>query len=261
MKQPIIALLTDFGLSDHYVGVLKGVISNINPNATMIDITHLIEPQNIRQGAILLQEVYPYYPKGTIFVAVVDPGVGSSRDAICIKTSKGYLIGPDNGLFSFILANERSYEIRKIENDKYFRRPLSATFHARDIFAPAAAHLSKQDIFKTLGRKLKRIGVSWNTVLKWSDESLVGEIVYIDRFGNGITNISKSEFKKANKTSQRVKLKSKEVSMKEFFAEGKKDELIAVWNSSQLLEFAVPNDSAEKKYEIKVGDSVEVSTL
>ena len=142
MNRPI-ALLSDFGLKDHYVGSLKAVILGINPKATIFDVTHEIRPQNIREGAFILHAVYPVIPKGTIVVAVVDPGVGSMRQAICVKTSRGFLIGPNNGLFSLVLRDEAGYEARALVNDRYFHKPVSSTFHGRDVFSPSAATCNK----------------------------------------------------------------------------------------------------------------------
>ncbi len=140
MNRPI-ALLTDFGLTDHYVGSLKSVILGINPKAVIFDLTHEIRPQNIREGAYILNEIYKYLPKGAIVVAVVDPGVGSRREAICVETNRGYLLAPNNGLLSMALRHEK-YKARKITNDQYFLKPVSSTFHGRDIFSPCAARLS-----------------------------------------------------------------------------------------------------------------------
>ena len=260
MKAPVIALLTDFGLEDHYVASVKAVIMSINQQARMIDISHLVPPQDIRHGAFLLKEVYPYFPKGTIFLAVVDPGVGSSRRAICIRTNRGYLVGPDNGLLSLALQEERGYKIRRLENAAYFLKPVSAIFHGRDIFAPVAAWLSRKNIFPFLGPSLRTIQkIEW-PLLRWNQNSVEGKIVHIDRFGNAISNISRSDIEakvdfKANKIVVRVK--SKQVKgICDFFAQGKKEPLIAVWNSSGFLELASPNRSAAQKFGLVLGGLV-----
>ncbi len=260
MKTSVIALLTDFGLEDHYAAALKAVIASINQNVQVIDICHLVRPQDIRTGAFLLREVYSYFPKGTIFVAVVDPGVGSSRRAICIRTSRGYLVGPDNGILSLALQGERGYQIRRIENDRYFLKPVSTTFHGRDIFAPVAAHLSRQNIFSRLGRSLRTIQkIEWPP-LRWKKDSVEGTIVHIDRFGNAISNISRSDIEakvdcKAKKVLIRVK--SKQIKgICDFFMQGKREPLIAVWNSSGFLELASPNASAARRFGLLMNDAV-----
>ncbi len=258
----IIALLTDFGLTDHYVACVKGSILSINPEANIQDVCHAIKPQAIREGAFLLREAYRVFPEGTIFVAVVDPGVGSSRKAICVQTSKGYLVGPDNGILSLALSEEPTYEIRLIQNDQFFRKPVSSTFHGRDIFGPVAAWLSQKDIFKEVGEKIETIKDLEISKPKLTGNFLIGEIVYIDQFGNSITNIKKESAKKLGKEispSAQIEVASKHLSrLCVFFSEGQAKELISVWNSSGFLELAVPNGSAETEFKLKVGDEVKV---
>jgi S-adenosylmethionine hydrolase len=259
MTRPI-ALLTDFGLKDHYAGSIKGVILDINPRAVIFDLTHEIRPQNIREAAFVLNSVYPYAPRGTIFVVVVDPGVGSERQALCVKTSRGFLIAPDNGVLSLTLQKEKSFEARAITNARFFRKPVSKTFHGRDVFSPAAAWLSRKDVFQSFGPKLSRIHLLPFPEPKISRQGIQGEIVYIDRFGNAMTHISRREcFKSGLYQNLRVFVKGKRAaSFKAVFSEGKPRELIAVWNSDDRLELAVRDDSAEKLYRLKVGDSVKV---
>lgn len=265
-----IALLTDFGLKDHYVGSLKAVIASINPSANVFDITHDVRPQNVREGAFILDAVYPFLPKGTIVVAVVDPGVGSARQAIAIKTSRGFLIGPNNGLFTMVLEREKKYEARAMTNDRYFMKPVSSTFHGRDVFSPSAAYLSKKNVFRSFGPIIRQIHKLHLPQAKVSAKAIQGEIIYIDRFGNAFTNISKSNlhFYGTGSVAGQVFFRSKRakpvpartgtvaVHIKPFFSAGSKGSLIAVWNSSDLLELAVRDDSAEKLYGIKVGDPV-----
>ncbi|MBI4395054.1 MAG: SAM-dependent chlorinase/fluorinase [Candidatus Omnitrophica bacterium] len=258
MTRPI-ALLTDFGLKDHYAGSIKGVILSIHPNATIFDITHDIKAQNIREGAFVLHSVYPVLPVGTIVVAVVDPGVGSQRQAICVKTSRGFLIAPNNGILSMVLAEEKKFEVRAMVNPRYFRKPVSATFHGRDIFSPAGAWLSQKNIFRSLGpilplSKLNRFSVP---KVHMGQHRLEGEVIYVDHFGNAITNIVKQDLKSSVQSQLRIKVKQKhKVSLKSFFSAGRADELFAVWNSSDRLELAVRDDSAERIYKLKVNDPV-----
>ncbi len=259
MNRPI-ALLTDFGLKDHYVGSLKAVILDINPRATIFDITHDVRPQNIREGAFVLHSVYSVLPKGTIVVVVIDPGVGSMRQALCIKTSRGFLIGPNNGLFSMVLRDEVRYEPRAIVNDRYFHKPVSSTFHGRDVFSPSAAWLSKKDIFKSFGPIVYKLHSLQIPKAFRTDHSVKGEIIHIDHFGNAMTNISKTKFPSLAKTKDTfVVIKGKQhASFKSFFSAGNRGALIAVWNSNHLLELAVKDDSAEKLYGLKIGDSAVV---
>lgn len=259
MTRPI-ALLSDFGLRDHYVGSLKSVILKINPKAVIFDITHDVRPQNIREGAFVLYSVYPVLPQGTIVVAVVDPGVGSMRQALCVKTPHGFLIAPNNGILSMALQNEKQFEARAITNNRYFHKPVSLTFHGRDIFSPTAAWLSKKNVFRSLGPVVHRLHMLPAPKLIAKRDSMEGEIVYIDHFGNAMTNISK------DRLPNLVKAKSiqvmfggrKRALLKPFFSAGIHGTLIAVWNSGNLLELAVRDDSAEKCYRLKVGDSVTI---
>jgi len=193
VRQPcVITLLTDFGTQDAYVGIMKGVIAGINPSAMVIDICHSIPPQDIFSGAYLLSTSYKYFPKKTIHVAVVDPGVGSRRDIVCVETKDYLFLVPDNGLLSFIVQEERPKSIIRVTNSKFFLSSPSNTFHGRDIFAPVAAHLS-------LGVKPQQLGIRINQlgqldVLKPVHKKtgqVEGQIIYIDRFGNLISNITK----------------------------------------------------------------------
>ncbi|MBI3999574.1 MAG: SAM-dependent chlorinase/fluorinase [Candidatus Omnitrophica bacterium] len=260
MARPI-ALLTDFGLKDHYVGSLKGVILSINPRAVILDVTHDIRPQNIREGAFVLQAVYSVLPKGTIVVVVVDPGVGSARQAICVKTRRGFLLAPNNGILSMVLAEEKGFEVRAIVNDRYFRKPVSSTFHGRDIFSPSAAWLSKKNIFRSFGpilppSKLHQFSIP---MAIRNSNSLRGEIIYIDHFGNAMTNISKDKLKHSAHGQTHILIKGKyKVRVKPFFSAGKSGELFAVWNSADRLELAVREGSAERLFGLQVSDSVTV---
>src|SRR5262245_32283700 len=184
-----ITLTTDFGTRDWFVGTMKGVILGIKPRARVVDITHEIAPGDIRGGAFALMASCRYFPKGTLHVAVVDPGVGSRRRAIAVRTANSILIGPDNGVLSWALRGETIQSIRQLENRRYFLEPVSRTFHGRDIFAPVAAHLSRGVALERLGRELHDlVRLPWPEPVKQREE-IRGEIVYIDRFGNAITNI------------------------------------------------------------------------
>ena len=259
MTRPI-ALLTDFGNHDHFVGSLKGVILSIHPRTVIFDITHEVRPQNIWDGAFVLDSVYPYVPKGTIFVVVIDPGVGSARHALCVKTNHAYLIAPDNGVLSMVLRNERNYEIRAIENERYFLKPVSNTFHGRDIFSPVAAHLSQKDIFGQLGRKINHLHLLDIPKATQKAKMVTGKILYLDRFGNAMTNIPKSLLGPALRfLRSQIQVKGKiKARPKTLFCEGNIGELIGLWNSINLLELAVRNGSAEREFGLQVGDSVKI---
>jgi len=183
-----IAMLTDFGLTDHFVGVLKGVIKSISPDAHTIDVTHEIPPGNIQRAAVTIWQSKPYFPTGTIFLCVVDPGVGTARRAIIVESGQNIYIGPDNGIFSFVL--EADYRVHDITNTEFFLPNPSNTFHGRDIFAPVAAHVS-------LGIEPSLLGPAVNNIVRIPDPLLVyhtpdtirGQILHVDRFGNLLTSL------------------------------------------------------------------------
>src|ERR1041384_3193112 len=197
-NRPIITLLTDFGYADYFVAAVKGVILDINPEVQLVDVTHDIEPQDIESGAFTLLATVPSFPVGTIHVAVVDPGVGSSRRAILVSVGGQFLIGPDNGLFSYVCeaAEGRGKAISVIElsNTAFFRESVSGTFHGRDVFAPVAAAVSKGTRIEELGQpvgdmvRLRPLAPNVS-----EDGTIRGRILHIDRFGNCITNITRSE--------------------------------------------------------------------
>ncbi|HCF26851.1 MAG TPA: hypothetical protein DEV81_06505 [Cyanobacteria bacterium UBA11049] len=187
-----LTLLSDFGLSDVYVGVMKGAIACVNSSVTVVDLTHEIPPQNITAARFCLMNAYPYFPKGTVHVAVVDPGVGSSRRAIAVEFDSGFLVGPDNGLFSGVLSQSPAIAAVELTNPDYWRTPKpAATFHGRDIFAPVGAHLASGVSLNQLGRKIDLATLVQLDLpqLTFTDTEIFGYIQYIDRFGNLVTNI------------------------------------------------------------------------
>ena len=189
--RPVIALMTDFGLGDGDVGVMKGVIVGIVPNVQIIDITHDVAPQNVPSGAWILASGYRYYPPRTVFVCVVDPGVGSSRGAIAVHAADWFFVGPDNGLFSYIFVEQIVHEAVVLDNPAYHLPQVSSTFHGRDIFAPAGAHLARGVALQELGTPidpaaLQRLDVS-PPVRHGS--RIEAHILHVDHFGNLITSI------------------------------------------------------------------------
>ena len=215
MHRPcVITLLTDFGNQDAYVGVMKGVITGINPLANIIDICHNIPPQDVFNAAYLLYTSYKYFPKKTIHVAVVDPGVGSRRDIVCVETKDYFFLVPDNGLLSFIVQEEKPKVIVRLANDRYFLPSPSNTFHGRDVFAPAAAYLS-------LGVKLRQLGIKIDQLEQLEIPKPVpkkagqveGQIIYIDRFGNIITNITREHLMQHDHSQSLFKTQMKEITL------------------------------------------------
>ncbi len=189
---PVITLLTDFGTSDEYIGVMKGAILSVNPEAVLVDITHRIDPQDLIQGAYTIKAFYPYFPPGTVHLSVVDPGVGSGREIIALRMAGFCFLAPDNGILSLILKDVQVDEAVRVKNHEYFLNHISRTFHGRDIFAPVAGHISKGLSLNQLGpavevKNLKRIVFPRVEIL--SDEVILGNIISVDHFGNLITNI------------------------------------------------------------------------
>lgn len=243
----IISLLTDFGTRDEYVGVMKGVIWGINPHVQIVDISHEVEPQDILQGALILGNAYRYFPPETVHVAIVDPGVGTQRRAIAAKVSGQLFVGPDNGIFSIPIENARAnqeiVQIVSVENPTYRLPNVSSSFHGRDIFAPAAAHLA-------LGVSLDLFGSSVEEpiLLPLPKPYQVGNICYgkiiqIDRFGNLITNLERGFFKGSNiKEVQFRDIQVKNIS--DTFGKAEEGELVAMFESSDRLSLCVVNGNA-----------------
>jgi hypothetical protein len=248
-----IAILTDFGLKDNFVGVMKAVILKINPKVNLVDITHEISPQNIKEAAFLLLKSYSYFPKGSVFLVVVDPGVGSKRRPIAIKTKNYYFVGPDNGILSLAAINDGVKEIVHLKNKRFFLKEVSSTFHGRDIFAPVSAYLSKGVTLAYLGEKIKEICKLELPSFKREKDKLVAEIIYIDRFGNLITNISKEVFFDFIKNKKFIAyLKNKKI--KNFFSsyQDATDNLpFFIEGSFSYLEIALKNKSAFEYFSLK----------
>ena len=185
----IITLTTDFCNRDHYVGSMKGVIYSINPDATITDITHEIPVHDIFSAAFTLRSFIPYFPKETINIVVVDPGVGSSRKPIALEADEKFFVGPDNGVFTYVILESESLRAYEISNPKYFLPDVSFTFHGRDIFAPVAAHLSLGISIEDLGERLLDPFILEIKEPEIGDREIVGEVIFEDTFGNLITNI------------------------------------------------------------------------
>jgi S-adenosyl-L-methionine hydrolase (adenosine-forming) len=187
----IITLTTDFGESDPYVAMMKGVILTINPDATIIDITHQIPARAIKEGGLVIKASYTYFPSGTVHVGVVDPGVGGKRRSITILAGNYFFVGPDNGLFSTIIETQHHPEIIHLKKKKYWMDSISPTFHGRDIFAPVAAHLSLGINPLSMGEKIDHLTLLTYPPPRKMYNHLIGEITRVDHFGNLITNITK----------------------------------------------------------------------
>jgi hypothetical protein len=247
-----IALLTDFGNKDWFVGVMKAVILRINPNVNIIDITHEISPQDIQQAGFVLWNAYKFFPDKTIFVCVVDPGVGSERKIIAVETKKYIFIAPDNGLLDFVLSEVDVLRAVYVENKNYFLESVSSTFHGRDIFAPVSAYISRGVDLSELGSevKLKTPKEMFVKVSKVGDYE--GEVVYIDRFGNLITNLMASK-----EFDGEVRLKNLIIgNISKTYSEVEVDQAVALIDSSGLIEIGVREDNASKILGVQRGEKV-----
>ena len=199
----LITLLTDFGDRDSFVASMKGVILTINPHATLVDLSHHVPPHSVENAAYLLKSCYQYFPEGTVHVAVVDPGVGSARRPLIAKSEHYFFLAPDNGLLTLILAEDSEMEVREIENVDYRLTSPGRTFDGRDLFAPAAAWLTRQQPFASFGQRIDNCKTFTITKPKWETRALVGEIVYVDRFGNLISNLTPHHVKEIRDVTKR----------------------------------------------------------
>lgn len=269
---PVIALLTDFGWAGHFAGSMKAVILGINPAATIFDITHEIAPQAVEEGAFILGAVIPFLPEGAVCVVVVDPGVGTRRPAIALRTERGTFVGPDNGVLSAALDDEHraaakapgragaiavppAYRAVRLSNRRYFHEPVSNTFHGRDIFAPVAAHLTAGVPFHDLGEPAATILAfpPWAAVRR-PNGRLAGRILSIDHFGNLVTDVRTDDAGGALMSVGVAGLRIEGLSRS--YQDG--PEFVAYAGSSGYLEIARRNASAAAALSVRVGDAVEV---
>ena len=251
-----IALLSDFGTKDWFVASMKGVILSVNPRAVIIDINHDIPAGDITAGAFNLLACHAWFPKGTIFVAVIDPGVGSRRAAVAVKAGGYVFVGPDNGLFSLIIDNYYKSEVRSLEKTRYFQKEISSTFHGRDIFAPVAAHLSRGVAFEKVGSKIKSLlPLSTIPVARAAGRRIEGSVVYIDRFGNAITTLSSSLASQA----RRIRVKGHTIPLCGCYSDVAQGKPVAVIGSCGFVEISVNRGNAAQKMRLKIGDKVIVS--
>ncbi|MDI6889512.1 MAG: SAM-dependent chlorinase/fluorinase [Thermodesulfovibrionales bacterium] len=263
MHNPIITLTTDFGYRDPFVGIMKGVILDINPAATIVDITHDIGPQNIMEAAIAIEMSFKFFPHESIHVVIVDPGVGSVRRPILVTTDYYYFVGSDNGVFSLIYNLSESLNVIHITAEHYFLPQRSSTFHGRDIFAPVAAWFSRGiDISKFGDPITDYVTMPVPAPVLVEKNILEGEVIYIDRFGNAITNIKTKNIDELCSTPEgkpRALVKGIEVPLKNHYSEAGDEGLYSLINSFGYLELFVYRGSASSNFGIAVGEKVVVT--
>lgn len=237
----IITLTTDFGLGDPYVAMMKGVILSINPGAQVVDISHQIKAGSIIQAANLVRETFPFFPKGTVHLAVVDPGVGSERRLMGLEAAGHFFVGPDNGIFWPVIEDHEEITIIQLTEKKYFLPSISHTFHGREIFAPVAAHLSRDVELKRMGSRMYDPVKLKVPKPQQEGEILYGQITRVDNFGNLITNIHRSDLE-AFVQSDKPLIRVGDLTIKELspiYADMEEGEALALINSADWLEIAV----------------------
>jgi S-adenosyl-L-methionine hydrolase (adenosine-forming) len=262
-EYPIITLLTDFGLSDPYVGIMKGIIADIAPNAKVIDLTHLIPPQNVGAGALALDRAYQYFPAGTIHLAVINPGAGSNRQAIVMRAGHYLFVGPDNGLFTFIIkrakTNQKQVKAFQLENPRYRLEPASPVFHGCDLFAPAAAYLAAGAAVEDFGREITNPIVLTMPFPEPSRRGWTGEVWAEDYFGSLETNMDSSLLVGCDPQKIKIKIAGKIIDRwVSTFSEGKPGELVVLVDSAGRLSICLVNGSAALELSAGVGTPVEL---
>ncbi len=255
----IITLMSDFGTEEHYVACMKGVILTINPKATIVDITHDIAPHGIVQAAFVLRQIWPWFPPGTVHVVVVDPGVGTSRKILAGRYTDRVVVAPDNGVISLVHRDGQYQELRVVENRKYFGGPLSCTFHGRDVMAPVASHITAGVRLSDLGPLTDHLQFLGLPAPRRDAVSLTGEVLYIDHFGNLITNISVADVNSlaGRRGRLNVSLGERPIGILHMtYGDVEAGSPVALIGSTQMLEIAVNRGHAAEVFGAKVGDPV-----
>lgn len=265
LEKPVITLTTDFGLKDPFVGIMKGVILGINPEAEIVDITHSITQQNILEASQVLSMSYSYFPPSTIHVAVVDPGVGGLRKPLLVVTDQYFFVGPDNGIFTPVFKQKQTghSHVIHLSSADYFLPVKGPTFHGRDIFAPVAAWLSKGVNSAKFGKETEdyiKLSLPKTT---FDGITLSGEVVYIDCFGNAITNINNTLIESLSPALSREELKivykDNKMTLATYYEEKERSGLSAILNSFDFLELFLYNGNATDRFDINIGDKVKVT--
>ncbi len=260
---PFVSLTSDFGLKDPYVAEMKATILSICPSAVLVDITHNVEKFNIRAGAFMIASAAPYFPAQTIHVAVVDPSVGTQRRPIILQTEHAYFVGPDNGLLILAAKSQGIRQIRQIESRRFMLPHVSPTFHGRDIFSPAAAHLSNGLAIEEFGPEITDFVEPEFTMVTRDKDQLSGVVLNVDDFGNIITNIHSRDIATFRETTVQVQLNSQVQQMKfsSTYADAKPKEPIALIGSHNYLEIALNQGDAAARFSVKAGDKITLTKI
>jgi hypothetical protein len=264
MKLPLVALLTDFGEDDYFVASLKAVISSLNPQARIVDISHKIRSFDIAAAGFVLFAAYKYFPEGTVFLVIVDPGVGSKRRILLVKTEKYYFIAPDNGVLSLALGEEAVQEIREITNPKFFLPHPSKTFQGRDKMAPAAAWLSRGARLEAFGPSTKNFKRREIPRVKTSGGEIQGQVLYADKFGNLITNIPAGLVESLAAAGGKERLSlfiggKKYGRLRENYAAAEKGEIFFMAGSLGLIEISAREASAAERLKFRKNQGITIA--
>lgn len=266
MRRPVVGLLSDFGLKDPYVAEMKAIILSICEDAQIIDVSHGIEKFDVRMGAFVLASAVPYFPNGAVFVAVVDPEVGTKRRPIVVETKHSLLVGPDNGLLALATEKEEVKHVYEIGNTAFILPRVSKTFHGRDVFAPVAAYFATGRLPSEVGSEINNYFIPKYAKPAVEGGSLIGEVLHIDDFGNIITNISEKDLNRMGAKQDvplLVKLERKVLSLRYCSAYGEVDvnELLTVIGGHGFLEIAINRGNAASKLRTRVGMNVQIANV
>ncbi|MCD6115949.1 SAM-dependent chlorinase/fluorinase [bacterium] len=255
----LITLLTDFGTDSHYVASMKGVMLSICHDAAITDITHNIAPGDIEEAAFILSRTYSLFPPGTIHTVVVDPGVGTERKLLIVRTEDYFFVAPDNGILSYIFHDHESAKVFHADNKNFWRNKISSTFHGRDIFAPVAAHLASGIDINKLGTIIAEYNKGTLPEIKITERQITGSVIFIDRFGNCITNIPAGLIK-----NKKVSIHIKNLFIDRLsttFASVGNNSILAYIGSSEMLEIGINSGSAADDLEITKGTEVNIQIM
>ncbi len=263
-ERRLVTLLTDFGLRDHFVAAMKGVMLGVNPELTFIDITHSIPPHDIQSGAFALCQAYSCFPPGTIHLAVVDPGVGTARKALVAAVGGHFFVAPDNGLLSYVFAGEESRQVYEITEAHYFRKPVSKTFHGRDIFSPVAAWISRDVPLDRFGPPITQlVELEIPELRRVRDTLIEATVLAVDHFGNLVTNLKPADIPAYGDGAGRpcrLLVAQREINrFRTTFGEGSPGEIFVVPGSTGFLEIVVRGGSAAA--ELNVGPGAKVGVI
>lgn len=253
----LVSLLTDFGTADHYVGVMKAVVLARAPGVALVDLSQEVPPGSVAQGAFLLLAAYPYFPPESVHIAVVDPGVGSERRALVVVCGRQYFVGPDNGIFSYLLEREPEARIYHVTNERFTTALASTTFHGRDLFAPVGAALAAGTPPEALGTRIEDpVRIPSLATSTEPDGTLTGRILHIDRFGNCITSFTRADLPPGESPFRLEFSGTRLDELRSHYAGAPDEEPFLVWGSSGFLEISVNRGSAASRLGIEIGNAV-----